>query len=94
MDAVHMLAEHGARWLPPDAGEVNAVRRSLLKLAPEYTVEFVGIMSHFRGTTRESLNALLRPKSIATHIARYQQRVAKLLETWSLNRPGSPGDSP
>lgn len=82
MEAVHILAEHGARWLPQDAREVNDVRRSLLKLAPEYTVEFVGIMSHFRATTRENLDSLLRPKSITTHLTRCQQRVSKLLEAF------------
>jgi len=83
MEAVHNLAENGARWLPLGSGEINAVRRSLLKLTPEYTVEFVGIMSHFRATERANLDALMRSRSIANHVAKYQERVAKLLGTMS-----------
>ncbi len=52
MKAVHLLARNGAKWIPEDRSELNAVRQSLAKLVPDYTVEFVWIMHKYRGCRR------------------------------------------
>ncbi len=44
---IYLLAEKGAKWMPGDRYEVNDARRSLLKMKPDYTVEFIWIMSKF-----------------------------------------------
>jgi hypothetical protein len=85
LEAFHTLVEHGAKWLPDGVSEICDVRKSLLKLKPEYTVEVVGILVHFQGATRQNLDALLRPKSIVTHVERFLPRIAKLLETVGSN---------
>jgi hypothetical protein len=79
MEIVHLLAEHGARWEPTERYQLNAVRRSLLGVKPEYTVEFVGIMTHRQLCTRDSLEALLRPNSMKVHVERYSERIQKLM---------------
>ena len=42
---IHILAKHGAKWLPIDRSEIGDARRSLLYMSPDYTVEFIWIMS-------------------------------------------------
>lgn len=85
LEAFHTLVEYGAKWIPDGVPEVNDVRKSLLKLKPEYTVEVVGILVQFQGATRQNLDALLRPKSIVTHVDRFLPRIAKLLESAGSN---------
>src|SRR5512143_2362401 len=43
------------------------------------------ILAQFQGATRQSLDALLRPKSIVTHVERFLPRIVKLLETVGSN---------
>lgn len=84
MKAIHILAKHGARWVPKDKQEVSRARRSLLKLTPDYTVEFVWIMSKYKACELDSIEDLLCPSSsINCHIADHSQRVQELLASWS-----------
>ena len=76
---VHLLAKHGARWVPMDTGQVNSARRSLLKLAPDYTVEFVWIMAKYRACSREAVQQLLRTPTMKKHTSRFQHRLAELV---------------
>lgn len=82
LKAIHVLAKHGAKWVPEDKEEIDSTRRSLLKLRPDYTVEFVWIMSRYRGCTREHIEQLLRTPTIKRHTADHQPRLQELLATW------------
>ncbi len=57
---IHMLTKHGAKWLPKDRSEIGEARRSLLKMKPDYTVEFIWIMSKYKASKREDIEELIR----------------------------------
>jgi hypothetical protein len=80
---IHVLAKHGAKWLPEVSYEINDARRVLLKLSEDYTVEFVWIMSKYGSCSRESIEQLLKQPSIRKHTAKYQTRLNELLMTFS-----------
>lgn len=77
--AIHLLAKHGARWMPKDRGEVNSMRRSLLKMKDDYTVEFVWIMSKYQACTRAAINDLLRTSTIRALVVWHTKRINDLL---------------
>jgi hypothetical protein len=35
-------SRHGAKWVPRESDDIKQARRELLKLEPDYTVEFPG----------------------------------------------------
>lgn len=82
MKAVHLLARHGARWTPADGREIQAARRSLLELAPDYAVEFVWIMRRYGACAEASVRELLRTGSIREHTRAHAGRLRELLEGW------------
>ena len=75
---IHLLAKHGARWVPKDTSEINDARKSLLKLIPDYTVEFVWIMAKYQACVRPVIEQLLRTPSITRHVAHFQERLTEL----------------
>ncbi|MGB3398983.1 MAG: ankyrin repeat domain-containing protein [Candidatus Deferrimicrobiaceae bacterium] len=77
---IHILAKHGAKWMPTDRYQINDARRSLLKMSVDYTVEFVWIMSKYNGCSRETIEQLLRTPTIHRHVAKYQPRIEELLK--------------
>jgi hypothetical protein len=79
--AIHLLSSYGAKWKPLAKSDIDYVRRSLLKLIPEYTVEFVWIMSRFRAASRESIEQLLRTSSIKSHTSAHRERLQQLMTT-------------
>ena len=81
--AIHLLAKHGGKWAPGDKYEVNAARRCLLKLPPDYTVEFVWIMSKYRACAHEHVESLLRTPRIKSHVSPKRQRLAELSSSWA-----------
>jgi hypothetical protein len=55
-----------------------------LKLKPDYTVEFVWIMSKYKACTLDRIQQLLSPSSsIRPHVFDHSQRVDELLASWS-----------
>jgi ankyrin repeat protein len=80
--AIHLLAKHGAKWIPDDTDAVNYARRSLLQMAPDYTVEFVWIMSKFKACSLDSIKALLRTPKIKAHVAKHSQRIQEMISSW------------
>lgn len=82
LKAIHILAKHGAKWIPQDKRELNEARRSLLKLTADYAVEFVWIMSKYNACSRESIDDLIRTPSIKALITKHGPRVAELLSRW------------
>jgi hypothetical protein len=77
---IHMLAKHGAKWFPKDRSEIGEARRSLLKMKPDYTVEFIWIMSKYNASKREDIEELIRTLSIRPLISQFTDRVYDLLE--------------
>jgi len=79
---VHFLAKNGANWIPVNKYTIESARKSLLKLVPDYTVEFVWIMSKYKACAVEHLRELTRTPAIKTHIRLHSRRVTELLDSW------------
>ncbi len=77
---IHILAKHGAKWLPKDRSEIGNARRSLLKMKPDYTLEFIWIMSKYNACKREDIEELIRTPSIRSLISQHQSRINELLK--------------
>lgn len=82
---IHILVKHGARWEPVDNQTINSARRSLLKMDPDYTVEFVWIMAMFQACSLESLKQLLKTPAIKRHVERHFVRINELLDNMEHN---------
>lgn len=82
LKAIHILVRAGARWCPTDARQVSDARRSLLKLIPDYTVEFVWIMEKYQACTKEVVIDLLRTDSMKRHMAKHTTRLQQILAKW------------
>jgi len=78
---LYMLTKNGAKWLPNDRSEIGEARRSLLKMKPDYTVEFIWIMSKYNACKREDIEELIRTPSIRSLISQYSDNVAKMIKT-------------
>ncbi len=70
--------------MPADNRQINDVRRSLLKLKPDYTVEFIWIMSGYLACRPEHLEQLMKPASIGTHVAAHLPRIDEPIESSKL----------
>ncbi len=77
---IHLLAQHGVKWMPADRYEINDARRTFLKMSDDYIVEFVWIMSKHNACSRENIEQLIRTPAIRRHIAKHQARINELLE--------------
>ena len=80
MKVIVLLAKFGAQWVPVDRDEVNSIRRSLLKMAPDYTVEFIWIMSKYQACTQDAITELLRTSTIRAVVAGHTKRINELVE--------------
>lgn len=87
MKAVHLLARHGARWRPSDRYETNSARRSLLKMTPDYTVEFAWIMQQYGGCAKQDIESLIRTAAMKGHLARHRARLHGILDAWPDETP-------
>ena len=81
---IHLFVDHGARWLPEEKHQIKDVRRNLLKMKPDYTLEFIWLLQQYRAARRRDLQELLRPPSMTRLLgkerARAEQIVAETLE--------------
>jgi len=77
---IHILAKHGAKWMPTERYQINDARRSLLKMSVDYTVEFVWIMAKYACCSRDTVEQLLRMPTIRRHVAKHQPRIQELLK--------------
>ena len=91
---IHILAKHGAKWMPTDRSEINNARGSLLKMKDDYTVEFVWIMARYNGCSRERVVQLLRTPKIRRHVAQHQPRIDELLEDFPQSQESESHGSP
>lgn len=88
MRAIHLVAKHGGKWTPSESG-IKSARRTLLKMIPDYTVEFVWIMSKYESARAEDLATLLNSPSMRSHIAEHRARLDELI----LAASGGVGDA-
>lgn len=77
---IHLLAKEGVKWIPNGRPEIAEVRRSLLRLKPDYTVEFIWIMSRYNACHRQDIEELIRTPAIRTLISNHIRRVNELLK--------------
>lgn len=79
MKIVHILARGGGKWIPHGKNQCNWLRRSLLRLSPEYTAEFVWIMSKYQACSKQDLQKLIGTPTMRTHILQLLPRINVLM---------------
>ena len=79
MKMMHMLAAHGATWLPADKRAIADVRRSLLKMSVDYVLEFAWLMQQYRAARRRDVQELLRTPAMSRLLLNDRQRAAELV---------------
>lgn len=79
---IHLLAKHGAKWVPKDRNDVNDARRSLLKLKADYTVEFAWIMAKYRSCAKDRVLELVATPTIKAHLSGHAGRLREILSAW------------
>ena len=84
LKAVHLLAKHGAKWIPEERWNIGVTRRALLKMTPDYALEVAWIMSLYGSCTRATADILFKTSSMQRHLANeggtLRQYLAKLPE--------------
>jgi hypothetical protein len=75
-------AKHGGTWVPTDKNEISEARRSLLKLVPDYTVEFIWIMSKYKACERDVIDELVGTPTIKRHVSEHLRRVHEIMSAW------------
>lgn len=80
--AIHILAKHGAKWIPEDNYGMNSARKSLLLLRADYTMEFAWIMAKYRACSQETLAKLLSTPKMKAHTSAHGARLQELLASW------------
>ena len=82
MKMIHLLAKYGAKWRPNDRKQISDVRRSLLNMTPDYTTEFIWIMSGFKACSREDIEELMRTPSIRKLTLKHERRINELIKSF------------
>jgi len=75
---LHMLVRYGGRWIPEDRSGMNRIRRSLLGVTADYTVEVIWIMAKYGGCARATIEALLKTPTLRAHVMDHYRRVDQL----------------
>jgi hypothetical protein len=86
---IHILAKSGAKWIPEDRSEIGYARRSLLKLKPDYIVEFIWIMVKHNACKRENIEELIRTPTIRAVVHHYLPRINELIASLPLENKSS-----
>jgi hypothetical protein len=72
---IRVLAKHGAKWVWEGMDDINAARRSLLRMTPDYTIEFVWIMSKYQACSADCVQRPLSSGRISAHTAKRRKRL-------------------
>ena len=89
MKNIYLLAEAGGKWRPA-ADEIKSARKSLTKMIPEYTVEFISLMARFKAAKKEDVVELLRTPTIKSLVGKYRDRIDKHLESLTVHESTGP----
>jgi len=79
---IHMLARHGARWVPESSDCVNNARRLLLKMRHDYVMEFIRIMSEYKACTYETVEAPMKTPAIRSLVSNQVNSFNELMESF------------
>jgi hypothetical protein len=79
---IHLVARHGAKWIPAGKDEISHARRSLMKMSPDYSVEFIWIMSKYKACARDHIEELIRTPSIRALVSGHLPRIVELLDAF------------
>jgi ankyrin repeat protein len=79
IEMIELLAAHGGKWIPKDDSEINAARRSLLKMTADYTLNFMKIMAKSGACSREHAERLLKTPTMKALISEEQAKIERLL---------------
>ena len=79
---IHLLARHGAKWIPAGIDEISQARRSLMKMSPDYSLEFIWIMSKYKACARNHIEELIRTPTIRALVSGHLPRIAELLDSY------------
>jgi hypothetical protein len=79
---IHLLARHGAKWIPAGIDEISQARRSLMKMSPDYSLEFIWIMSKYKACARNHIEELIRTPTIRALVSGHLPRIAELLDSF------------
>lgn len=82
MMLIHLLARHDFRWTPKDKSQIASARRSLLKMKPDYTMEFIWIMSGYKACKLEDVKELIRTPTMNSLIFEHRSRLKELLKAF------------
>lgn len=80
MKMLHILVRYGARWIPNDQRDMNSIRRSLLALIPDYTVELIWLMAKYGACERSVIDRLLNSSALRAHVAGHWHRIDVLIQ--------------
>ncbi len=76
---LHMLMQHGARWIPMNPSEMKEIRQSLRRMTPDYTMEVIWIMAKYGGCTQQVIEDLLKTPTMFAHIFSHTVRINELV---------------
>jgi hypothetical protein len=76
---IHLLVAHGGMWLPSTPHTVADARKCLLKMRPDYALEFIWLMHEYRAARRRDVQELIRTPSMARHLQNERPRVTRLV---------------
>lgn len=80
---IHVLVRHGAHWSPVDEAEIREVRRSLLKMDSDFTMEFIWIMSEYNACSREAIDNLIKDRNMRTLLSKHASRLATIMDNFA-----------
>ena len=80
MKHIHLLMDAGGKWKPsPD--DIKSARKSLTKMIPEYTVEFIDLATRYRAASRADLEELIRTPTIKKLVGKHRRRIEERLDS-------------
>jgi len=79
---IHMVVRSGAKWQPESRSDINNARRSLLKMKPDYLMEFIWIMSEYKACIQEVVTELTKTPTIRSHVTKKVNRFNELIASF------------
>lgn len=80
---IHMLARNGAKWEPQDRRVINDARRSLIKMQPDYVMEFIWIMSEYQACRRDDVEALIKNPNTKALLSKHRNRLDEMMNIFN-----------
>jgi hypothetical protein len=81
------------KWNADEKDHISSARRALLKLKPDYAVEFVWLLSKYRACSRDSVEALISTPSMKRHVSAHIDRIRDFLKSWDATNSPVPANA-